>query len=190
MTLKAPHTSKSKNATAARGNISKTNGGLGIPTATTLSSSHCLHDSDAAMMMAADAAAAAAGSASTTMTTTTMLPTSMTTSISPGMDGLPDYQESNSGSYSTTTTISINKNDLLLAGGRMTLPHQHQNHNQLNGSCLSNGSGNSMSMPPSMHHSMLSSFTAAQSAQPRYVYVQSTISVSLLRERVTDMCTP
>lgn len=27
--------------------------------------------------------------------------------------GLPDYQESNSGSYSTTTTISINKNDLL-----------------------------------------------------------------------------
>lgn len=30
-----------------------------------------------------------------------------------GSGGLPDYQESNSGSYSTTTTISINKNDLL-----------------------------------------------------------------------------
>lgn len=33
--------------------------------------------------------------------------------------GLPEYQESNSGSYSTTTTISINKNDLLAGRGVM-----------------------------------------------------------------------
>lgn len=91
------------------------------------------------------------------------VPSMETTSVSP-MDGLPDYQESNSGSYSTTTTISINKNDLLLAGGRMTLPHPHQ-------------------APP-----MLSSFTA-QSAHPRYISISINIYMSMVsaRDNYTDV---